>query len=198
MKAIAYGHPMSLRKYTSKRILSQSKEPQAVVKKNTKHELRFVVQEHAARHLHYDLRLEVHGVLKSWAIPKGPSMNPHDKRLAIMVEDHPYDYQYFHGTIPAGYGAGKVAIWDKGTYHVDNNTSLDSEKLMKKGLLKGEIRFTLKGKKLKGEFVLVKLKRSEKGNEWLLIKRTPEKPQLSIVTNRDKIFWPKKRLLKVI
>lgn len=121
--------------------------------------MRFVVHEHHARHLHYDFRLEMEGVLKSWAVPKGPSMNPSDKRLAILVEDHPLDYANFEGAIPEGqYGAGEVIIWDKGTYQV---ISGDIES--------GRLEFSLKGKKLKGIFVLVRMKGKEK--EWLLMKK---------------------------
>src|SRR5690242_10032401 len=110
---------MKLFKYKAKRNLKSSKEPPAVIKKKKSSSLAFVIQEHHARHLHYDLRLELDGVLKSWAIPKQPSMNPSIKRLAIMVEDHPYTYKDFEGTIPSGYGAGTVKIWDRGTYSVD-------------------------------------------------------------------------------
>jgi len=122
----------------------------------------FVVHEHHARHLHFDFRLEMDGVLKSWAVPKGPSMNPADKRLALMVEDHALDYGSFEGIIPEGYyGAGEVIIWDKGTYKLLDG-SIDS----------GRIEFKLNGKKLKGAFVLVKMKIKDK--EWLLIKRKDE------------------------
>ncbi len=135
-------------------------------------QLIFVIQRHKASRLHYDIRLEMDGVLKSWAVPKGPSLNPQDKRLAMMVEDHPYDYKDFAGVIPPGnYGAGIVEIWDRGTY-----TSLDpqedaksDEKLLKAGLKAGNLKFVLHGRKLKGEFALVRLKDNESGS-WLLIK----------------------------
>ncbi|MCX5908862.1 MAG: 3'-phosphoesterase [Deltaproteobacteria bacterium] len=124
--------------------------------------LRFVVHEHHASHLHYDFRLEMEGVLRSWAIPKGPSMDPADKRLAVAVDDHPLDYIDFEGTIPEGeYGAGVVKIWDSGTYQ------LLEEK-------KEKIVFSLEGKKLKGNFALIRLKKGAKGNEWLLIKERDE------------------------
>lgn len=120
---------------------------------------KFVVHEHHARHLHFDFRLEMEGVLKSWAVPKGPSMNPADKRLAVMVEDHPLEYGFFEGTIPEGlYGAGEVAIWDTGSFT-----------LISGSIAAGKIEFQLKGKKLKGAFVLTRMKDKEK--EWLLIKR---------------------------
>ena len=125
----------------------------------------FVVQKHAARRLHYDFRLAVDGTLKSWAVPKGPSLNPGDKRLAVQTEDHPLGYAGFEGRIPEGsYGAGTVMVWDRGMYNVEGG--LDALSQVKRG----EIKFSLNGDKLRGGFVLVKLHRSEKGNEWLLIK----------------------------
>src|SRR2546422_986407 len=125
----------------------------------------FVVQKHAARRLHFDFRLAIHGVLKSWAVPKGPSLNPADKRLAVQTEDHPMDYGNFEGKIPQGnYGAGTVMVWDRGTYRVMGEADAGKQ------LQRGEIKFELNGEKLRGSFVLVKLKQSEKGNEWLLIK----------------------------
>ncbi|MEK7509134.1 MAG: DNA polymerase ligase N-terminal domain-containing protein [Patescibacteria group bacterium] len=118
----------------------------------------FVVHKHAARHLHYDFRLEMEGALKSWAVPKGPSMNPADKRLAVHVEDHPLEYATFHGTIPEGeYGAGKVEIWDKGTY-----------RLVSGSVRGGELVVDLRGKKLKGQFALVRMRTPK---NWLLIKK---------------------------
>ncbi len=165
--------PISLRKYKSKRNLKSSKEPAAKVRKKRSAKLAFVVQEHHATHLHYDLRLEVEGVLKSWAVPKKPSMDPKIKRLAIMVEDHPYDYKDFEGTIPSGYGAGKVKIWDHGAYDVDGEDASESEKSILKGLKKGAFHFSLKGRKLKGTFSLVRLKKFGK-NQWLLIKKAKD------------------------
>src|SRR6266446_1323097 len=129
------------------------------------HRNTFVVQKHRATRLHYDFRLAIDGTLKSWAVPKGPSQSHADKRLAVMTEDHPLDYGNFEGKIPEGnYGAGTVMVWDRGTFHVEGNL----EAL--KQLEKGEIKFSLNGEKLRGSFVLVKLKQSEKGNEWLMIK----------------------------
>ncbi|MHB1279303.1 MAG: DNA polymerase ligase N-terminal domain-containing protein [Bacteroidia bacterium] len=133
--------------------------------------LTFVVHRHKATNLHYDFRLELNGVLKSWAIPKGPSMNPDDKRLAILVEDHPYSYGSFEGTIPEGnYGAGIVEIWDKGTYeHQTEKDKSKAEKLLEKELEAGKTDIMLKGQKLKGGFALVRMK-SKSENTWLLIK----------------------------
>ena len=129
----------------------------------------FVVQKHRATRLHYDFRLAINGALVSWAVPKGPSLNSADKRLAVQTEDHPLEYGSFEGKIPEGsYGAGTVMVWDRGTFAVENppGSNLDAAQQLKKG----EIKFTLNGEKLRGSFVLVKLKKSDKGNEWLMIK----------------------------
>lgn len=157
---------MTLKEYHTKRNLKASKEPDG--KKGTAgKELRFVVQRHHASHIHYDFRLEMQGVLKSWAIPKGPSLNPAHKRLAIQVEDHPVGYIDFQGTIPPGnYGAGTVEIWDHGTYETDTTEKTSPPTQLKKGSLK----LILKGKKLKGAFSLTRLNNDE-GNQWLLIKK---------------------------
>jgi bifunctional non-homologous end joining protein LigD len=131
------------------------------------------VQKHSATRLHYDFRLAIDGTLKSWAVPKGPSLNSADKRLAVQTEDHPLEYGGFEGKIPEGsYGAGTVMVWDRGTFRVEGDTDA------LKQLDRGEIKFALNGEKLRGSFVLVKLKHSEKGNEWLLIKHkdTAEDP----------------------
>lgn len=131
---------------------------------------RFVVHEHHTAHLHYDFRLELRGVLRSWAVPRGPSMNPSDKRLAILVEDHPLEYGDFEGIIPQGLaGAGPVVIWDSGTFELFEQ-------------LEDKISFALKGKILKGEFTLVRLKKGSKGTEWLLIKKKDDfaRPGLKI------------------
>jgi bifunctional non-homologous end joining protein LigD len=163
---------MSLTKYKAKRNFEVSPEPKAILNK-TNATLSFVVQRHKASHLHYDFRLEMDGVLKSWAVPKGPSMNPSDKRLAMMVEDHPYSYKDFKGVIPEGYGAGIVEIWDKGKYVDIDNSGKDAEKKLKAALKAGSLKFILYGKKLKGEFALVKLKGKQE-NAWLLIKHKDE------------------------
>jgi bifunctional non-homologous end joining protein LigD len=126
---------------------------------------RFVVQEHQGRNLHYDFRLEMGGVLKSWAVPKGPSLDPAVKRLALMVEDHSLEHIDYEGIIPAeSYGAGPVLIWDKGTYETETD---EPEQL----LTRGRFSFHLNGKKLKGGFTLMRLKKGSRGNEWLLIKK---------------------------
>ena len=156
-----------LAEYRRKRRFKETPEPRG--KKARKDEKIFVIQKHAARRLHYDLRLEVGGVLKSWAVPKGPSLNPGDKRLAIQVEDHPFDYRTFEGTIPEGnYGAGEVIVWDEGTFEPEGTLSAAEQ------IERGELKFRLHGKKLNGSFVLVKLKRSQNKNEWLLIKHRDE------------------------
>jgi bifunctional non-homologous end joining protein LigD len=165
---------MALTAYNKKRNFNQTSEPKGKAGKADK-KLLFVVQRHKASHLHYDFRLELEGVLKSWAVPKGPSMNPGDKRLAMMVEDHPYDYRTFKGIIPEGnYGAGIVEIWDEGYYkEAGEGDRVQAEKKLKAGLKAGSIKFTLHGKKLKGEFALVKMKgRGE--NSWLLFKHDDE------------------------
>ncbi|HXM92983.1 MAG TPA: DNA ligase D [Candidatus Dormibacteraeota bacterium] len=152
-----------LNEYRRKRHFKQTPEPPGKVARSQKHV--FVVQKHAATRLHYDLRLEVDGVLKSWAVPKGPSLNPDDRRLAIQVEDHPLEYRTFEGVIPKGqYGGGEVIIWDQGTYETEGSLSAQSQ------LARGELKFKLYGKKLRGSFVLVHLKKSGPKNEWLLIK----------------------------
>ena len=163
---------MALDEYIKKRNFSKTPEPDAAYEKN-KGRLRFVIQRHRATRLHYDLRLEMEGVLKSWAVPKGPSMNPGDKRLAIMTEDHPIKYLTFHGTIPKGnYGAGEMSIWDEGTYEAMGGG--DEAELLKM-LKKGDLKITFSGTKIKGSFALVHTRRGgEKDNQWLLIKKNDE------------------------
>lgn len=156
---------MSLREYRRKRDPLKTPEPHGGVRKRKKGDPIFVVQKHDATALHYDFRLEVQGVLASWAVPKGPSMNPADKRLAMPTEDHPMDYATFEGVIPEGeYGAGPVIVWDRGTYR-----NLRDEP-MTDGLREGHITFWLDGEKLRGGFSL----RRFGGNgreQWLLVKR---------------------------
>ncbi|HKZ52907.1 MAG TPA: DNA polymerase ligase N-terminal domain-containing protein, partial [Candidatus Acidoferrales bacterium] len=153
-----------LKEYRRKRRFEGTPEPKGRVAPPSGGN-RFVVQKHAARRLHYDFRLEMGRVLKSWAVPKGPSLNPADKRLAVETEDHPLDYIDFEGVIPERqYGAGTVMVWDTGTFEVVGDLSTNKQ------LARGELKFLLHGRKLRGGFVLVKLRRSQKGNEWLLIK----------------------------
>ena len=162
---------MSLSNYKKKRTFSQTPEPTGG--KSTGDKLRFVIQKHAATNLHYDFRLEMGGVLKSWAVPKGPSTDPSVKRLAMMVEDHPFDYRTFEGIIPKKqYGGGTVMVWDEGSYESAKGNFTEKkerEKELLHQLHKGKIVFNLNGEKLKGQFALVKS--SYRGeNSWLLMK----------------------------
>ena len=159
-----------LSEYHRKRDFSKTAEPRGGAAPVAE-QLVFVVQKHAATRLHYDLRLELDGVMKSWAVPKGPSMDPAVKRLAMEVEDHPIEYNTFEGTIPKGqYGGGTVMLWDRGIYTY-GNTDLEPSAGLRKGYAKGDLKFVLLGERLKGSFVLVRTRRGDRGkNEWLLIK----------------------------
>ncbi len=161
---------MGLKEYTSKREFEKTPEPKPGVRPEG-NRLMFVVHKHAARALHYDLRLELEGVLKSWAVPRGPSLDPSLKRLAVLVEDHPLDYKDFEGVIPEGnYGAGSVIIWDKGVYHHPSTRDEKvSAELLLAGFRKGDMKFVLEGEKLHGEFALVKTRKD--GKSWLLLKK---------------------------
>ncbi len=176
---------MSLAAYRSKRRFHTTTEPKGRKRASTRG-LKFVIQKHAARRLHFDLRLELDGVLKSWAVPKGPSLDPQEKRLAVHVEDHPLDYLKFEGSIPAGeYGAGDVIVWDIGTYapEAGGATRKDQEKLIRAGYKKGVLKFILDGKKLHGAFVLVRTERMMgKKEQWLLIKHGDEEATKQPVT----------------
>jgi bifunctional non-homologous end joining protein LigD len=153
--------------------------------------MKFVVHEHHASRLHYDFRLEIEGVLKSWAIPKGPSMNPADKRLAVMVEDHPLEYGDYEGIIPQGnYGAGPVVIWDSGEF------SPDEEPIS--ALKKGKLSFTLDGNKLKGGFSLALMKGRGSGKDWLLIKKKDSFVKEDWVVKEDLTPAIKKKLMEKI
>jgi len=176
---------MALTLYKKKRSFKNTPEPKGG--KASGAGLRFVVQKHDATRLHYDFRLEMEGVLKSWAVPKGPSLNPEDKRLAMMVEDHPYDYRTFEGIIPEGnYGAGTVIVWDEGTYEaLEGGSKKEQEKILLQQLKKGSLKIKMNGSKLKGEFALVKLKNAEK-NAWLLIKHRDKYAKETDVTKKDK------------
>ena len=153
-----------LAKYRAKRDFSKTAEPRGDTKVKVSKDLRFVIQKHAASHLHYDLRLELDGVFKSWAVTKGPSLDPHDKRLAVEVEDHPLDYGDFEGTIAKGqYGGGTVMVWDRGYWNCEDP---------KRAYLKGKLDFTLQGEKLHGGWILTRMRKreGEKRTNWLLIK----------------------------
>ena len=164
---------MSLSIYNKKRKFEETSEPGGKKAKENE-QLSFVVQRHKASHLHYDFRLEMEGVLKSWAVPKGPSTDPSVKRLAMMVEDHPYDYRNFEGIIPSGYGAGTVIIWDEGYYELadaNGKNKKEQDKELRKGIFSGKLHFVMHGKKLKGEYALIKTHgRGE--NSWLLFNGT--------------------------
>ena len=159
------GHKLST--YAARRDFERTPEPEGRISTKTPAALRFVVQKHAARRLHYDLRLELDGVFKSWAVTRGPSLDPADKRLAVEVEDHPLDYGDFEGTIPERqYGAGTVMVWDRGTWTPEQASAEEA-------LRDGDLKFTLHGQKLKGSWVLVRMKHDRKGGSrvnWLLVK----------------------------
>jgi bifunctional non-homologous end joining protein LigD len=177
---------MSLKVYNRKRKFSKTPEPPGKVKKGGKGPLKFVVQLHSATRLHYDFRLEFGGSFKSWAVPKGPSINPMDQRLAVFVEDHPLEYGSFEGIIPKGnYGAGTVMVWDTGTYvERSSQDRKDSEAAMKKGFERGHITFVLEGEKLRGEFALIKLKKSE-DKAWLLVKKRDANSAYKDITKQN-------------
>jgi bifunctional non-homologous end joining protein LigD len=157
-----------LTEYNAKRDFTRTAEPAGRVPKPSGKTLHFVIQKHAASHLHYDVRLELDGVMKSWAVPKGPSLDPSIRRLAMEVEDHPIAYNTFEGTIPQGeYGGGTVMLWDRGTYEADDDGGPAS---LRSGYEKGELRFVMHGKRIRGGFVLARLHRPGRP-QWLLIKR---------------------------
>lgn len=167
-----------LAEYQQKRDFTRTAEPKgrSPVKRST---LAFVIQKHAARNLHFDLRLELDGVMKSWAVPKGPSLDPAVKRLAMQVEDHPVEYNSFEGTIPAGeYGGGTVMLWDRGTYTFWEEDPDPVERL-REGYAKGDFKFELRGKRLQGTWVLVRIKRGD-----------PDKPQWLLIKHRDEFAKP--------
>jgi bifunctional non-homologous end joining protein LigD len=178
---------MALETYQDKRDFAKTPEPPPLAKrKRTRNRPMFVVQEHHASRLHYDFRLEADGVLKSWAVPKGPSMDPAQKRLAVQVEDHPLDYATFTGTIPEGlYGAGRVSIWDQGTY---DNVLADkpAPHTVTEGIDAGHLEFTLHGKKLQGRFALIRMRGNGRGKaQWLLIKMQDARAQSEKPIGKD-------------
>jgi bifunctional non-homologous end joining protein LigD len=160
--------PDSLNVYNAKRDFAKTEEPTGRRAKTAK-ELRFVIQKHAASHLHFDLRLELDGVMKSWAVPKGPSYDPTVKRLAMQVEDHPIEYNSFEGTIPKGqYGGGTVMIWDHGTYEPQSGEGQDA---IREGYQRGDLKILMHGERMQGSWVLVRTRRDDRGKtQWLLIK----------------------------
>jgi bifunctional non-homologous end joining protein LigD len=188
---------MGLTTYQQKRSFEKTPEPTGGKAKGQA--LIFVIQKHAASHLHYDFRLEMEGVLKSWAVPKGPSLDPTQRRLAMMVEDHPFDYRDFEGIIPPGnYGAGTVIVWDEGTYHPieDFPDKKSQEKHLLRQLREGSLKFVLNGKKLKGEFALVRTNGMGE-NSWLLIKHKDKYATKEDITQKDKSVQSGKTIEKI-
>src|SRR5215472_6373875 len=157
---------MSLKEYAKKRSFDKTPEPKPDDRPSQAGKNFFCVQRHDATRLHYDFRLEVDGTLKSWAVPKGPSLEPLSKNLAVHVEDHPLDYGNFEGNIPKGeYGGGSVMLWDRGVYELLGDAPAAAQ------IERGDLKFRLHGQKLRGEFALVKMRNRGKGNEWLIIKK---------------------------
>lgn len=168
-----------LAEYRRKRDFTKTAEPEGAGAPASRSTLAFVIQKHAARNLHFDLRLELDGVMKSWAVPKGPSVDPSVKRLAMQVEDHPVEYNTFEGIIPEGeYGGGTVMLWDQGTYTYWEKDPDPAERL-REGYAKGDFKFELRGKRLRGTWVLVRLRRG-----------SPEKPQWLLIKHRDEFAEP--------
>jgi bifunctional non-homologous end joining protein LigD len=175
------GAKAKLTEYRRKRDFKKTREPsgetkttapkKSTTRKQRAPALQFVVQKHEASHLHFDFRLELDGVMKSWAVPKGPSYDPSVRRLAMEVEDHPIEYNTFEGTIPQGeYGGGTVMLWDRGTYEAENGGGIDA---LREGYERGDLKFVVHGKRLKGGWVLVRMKRPGRP-QWLLIKHRDE------------------------
>ena len=170
--------PTKLAEYRRKRDFTKTREPSGgaaaatrPARKKRAPALHFVVQKHEASHLHFDFRLELDGVMKSWAVPKGPSYDPSVRRLAMEVEDHPIEYNKFEGTIPQGeYGGGTVMLWDRGTYEAENGGGVDA---LREGYERGDLKFVLHGERLRGGWVLVRMKRPGRP-QWLLIKHRDE------------------------
>jgi bifunctional non-homologous end joining protein LigD len=168
----------ALREYRRKRDFARTAEPRGG-RTAANPDLAYVIQKHAASQLHFDLRLELDGVMKSWAVPKGPSLDPAVKRLAVEVEDHPIEYNAFEGTIPRGeYGGGTVMIWDRGTYRYDGDDP-DPIEGLRQGYRDGELKIVLQGKRLKGSWVLVRTRRGQ-----------PKRPQWLLIKHRDRVAKP--------
>lgn len=182
---------MGLKKYYAKRDFKKTSEPRGKVRKSRTQHI-FVIQKHHARNLHYDFRLEFDGSLKSWAVPKGPSLNPKDRRLAVEVEDHPVDYATFEGDLPKGqYGAGHVIVWDYGTWTPPSNT--------RAALKKGHLTFELHGKKLKGQWSLIRMPNRGFKNNWLLLKRPDKEAKEAydiVAAEPDSVLTKKTRVKK--
>jgi len=162
-----------LAEYKRKRDFTRTAEPSgAGASRRSGRGLRFVIQKHAASHLHFDFRLELDGVMKSWAVPKGPSYDPSVRRLAMEVEDHPIEYNTFEGTIPKGqYGGGTVMIWDRGTYDAEDGGGVES---LREGYARGDLKIVMRGKRMHGGWVLVRMRREGERAQWLLIKHRDE------------------------
>ena len=163
----------SLTEYKRKRNFGKTAEPPGKPGRRSRRGLRFVIQKHAASHLHYDFRLELDGVMKSWAVPKGPSYDPKVRRLAMEVEDHPIEYNKFEGTIPEGeYGGGTVMLWDRGTYEPEGG---GGEAALREAYARGDLKIVVHGKRMFGGWVLVRMRRDTAGRaQWLLIKHRDE------------------------
>jgi bifunctional non-homologous end joining protein LigD len=189
---------MSLKRYKEKRDFTRTREPKGAkrAERASRKKLIFVIQKHDATRLHYDFRLEVGGVLKSWAVPKGPSLDPQVKRLAIEVEDHPYDYKDFEGEIPKGnYGAGDVIVWDQGVYASAHKG--DGEKELLRDLKKGHLAIILLGKKIQGAFTLVRTGRTDKRGDkrqWLLMKMEDDFASKRDITKETRSVLSKRTL----
>jgi len=186
---------VGLRDYFKKRRFHETPEPKGRDGRKSGKKLAFVIQEHHARALHYDFRIEIDGVLKSWAVPKGPSMDPHEHHLAVQTEDHPYEYRKFEGVIPEGnYGAGNVIIWDAGWYEPRSEAPGDKEQILRGELKKGHLTFILHGKKLHGEFALIKMQNSADKDAWLLVKKGDEYATTADITKQDESVKSHKRI----
>jgi bifunctional non-homologous end joining protein LigD len=190
------GATAALAEYNRKRDFTRTKEPAGTVPKRATRALHFVIQKHAASHLHYDFRLELDGVMKSWAVPKGPSYDPAVRRLAMEVEDHPISYNSFEGTIPAGeYGGGTVMLWDRGTYEAEDGGGAES---LRRGYEKGDLKIVMHGERLRGGWVLVRMNRPGRP-QWLLIKHRDETadPDLDVTAKHVKSVVTKRTMEQI-